>query len=72
VEVVDKIVVGRYVVTLDSLGRVIPRGAVAIKGGVIVDVGEYEEVRGRFSAEEVVERLNHIVMPGLVDCHTHT
>jgi len=71
-EVVDRIIVGRYVVTLDSLGRVIPRGAVAIKDGVIVDVGEYEEVRGRFRADEVVERLNHVIIPGLVDCHTHT
>uniref|UniRef100_A0A7C5YU74 Amidohydrolase n=1 Tax=Ignisphaera aggregans TaxID=334771 RepID=A0A7C5YU74_9CREN len=72
VEIVDKIVVGRYVVTLDSFNRVIPKGAIAIKDGVVVDVGEYNDVRNRYRADEVIERLNHIIMPGLVDCHVHT
>uniref|UniRef100_A0A7J3QDX9 Amidohydrolase n=1 Tax=Ignisphaera aggregans TaxID=334771 RepID=A0A7J3QDX9_9CREN len=71
-EMVDKIVVGRYVATLDSLNRVIPRGAIAIKDGVIVNVGEYNDVKKRYRADEVVERLNHIIMPGLVNCHVHT
>uniref|UniRef100_A0A7J3ZJT5 Amidohydrolase n=1 Tax=Fervidicoccus fontis TaxID=683846 RepID=A0A7J3ZJT5_9CREN len=71
-EVVDKIIVGKYVVTLDGLNRVIPRGAVAVRNGVIVDVGEYDDIRRRFRADEVIERLNHVIVPGLVDCHTHT
>jgi len=72
VEVVDKIVVGRYVITLDDFNRVIPQGAVAIKNKVIVDVDKYDNIKKRYKAEEVIERLNHIIMPGLVDCHTHT
>jgi len=72
VEAVDRVIVGRYVVTLDSYNRVIPRGAVAIKDGVIVDVGDYEDVKRRYRAEETVERLDHVIIPGLVDCHTHT
>jgi len=72
VEVVDKIVVGRYVITLDDSNRVIPQGAIAIKNKVIVDVDEYDNIKKRYKAEEVIERLNHIIMPGLVDCHTHT
>jgi len=72
VEDVDKIILGKYVITLDSFNRVIPRGAVAIRDGVIVDVGEYDGIKNRYKAEEVVERQNHVVTPGLVDCHTHT
>jgi 5-methylthioadenosine/S-adenosylhomocysteine deaminase len=72
VEEADKIIVGRYVITLDESNRVISNGAIAIRGGVIVDVGEYEEVKRRYRADVVVERRHHVIMPGLVDCHTHT
>jgi 5-methylthioadenosine/S-adenosylhomocysteine deaminase len=72
VEEVDKIIVGRYIVTLDEFNRVISRGAIAIRDGIIVDVGEYEEIRRKYRAEEVIERGHHVIIPGLVDCHTHT
>jgi 5-methylthioadenosine/S-adenosylhomocysteine deaminase len=71
-EFVDTIVVGRYVVTLDRFNRVIPRGAIAIKDGVIVDVGESGDILGKYAAEEIIERKHHVIIPGLVDCHTHT
>lgn len=71
-EEVDKIVVGRYIVTLDEFNRVIPNGAVAIRDGVIVDVGEYEEIMRKYKAGEIIERKHHVVIPGLIDCHTHT
>jgi 5-methylthioadenosine/S-adenosylhomocysteine deaminase len=72
VEEVDKIIVGRYIVTLDEFNRVISRGAIAIRDGIIVDMGEYEEIRRKYRAEEVIERGHHVIIPGLVDCHTHT
>ncbi|MFN3268035.1 MAG: amidohydrolase, partial [Zestosphaera sp.] len=71
-EKVNVIVCGKYVVTLDQANRVIPRGAVVVRDGVIIDVGEEEDIRGRYEAEEVIERRDHVVVPGFVDCHTHT
>lgn len=71
-EEADIILYGRYVATLDRASRVISRGAVVVRDGVIVDVGVEEDIRGRYEAKEVIERRNHIVIPGLVDCHTHT
>lgn len=68
----DLIVYGRYVVTLDQANRVISRGAVVVEDGVIIDVGVEEDIRSRYEAEEVVDRRDHIVVPGLIDCHTHT
>ncbi|MFZ8783161.1 MAG: amidohydrolase family protein, partial [Desulfurococcaceae archaeon] len=65
-EEVDKIIVGRYIVTLDESNRVISRGAIAIRDGIIVDVGEYEEIRRKYRAEEVIERGHHVIIPGLV------
>ncbi|MCC6035095.1 MAG: amidohydrolase family protein [Desulfurococcaceae archaeon] len=69
---VDKIVIGRYIITLDEFNRVISKGAIAIRNGIIVDVGEYEEVLRKYRAEEVIERKHHVIIPGLLDCHTHT
>ncbi|MEO3993788.1 MAG: amidohydrolase family protein [Desulfurococcaceae archaeon TW002] len=71
-EKADTIVYGRYVVTLDQTNQVIPRGAVVVRDGVIIDVGEEGDIRSRYEAEEVIERRDHVVIPGLVDCHTHT
>lgn len=71
-ENVDLILAAKYIVTLDSYNRVFHRGAIAIKNGIVVEVGREEDVRSKYRAEEVVERRHHIVVPGLVDCHTHT
>lgn len=71
-ERVDTIICGKYVITLNPHNFIIPRGAVAIRDGLIVDVGDEFNIRDKYVAEEVVEKRHHIVMPGLVDCHIHT
>ena len=50
----------------------IERGAVAVVGGVIADVGTLAEVRSRRPDDtEVVELPGRILAPGLVNAHTH-
>ena len=68
---VDLLLTGGTVVTVDSLGRVIPDGAVAIDGSVIVSVGSSAEVASAVNAIEIVDTSGQIVMPGLVNTHTH-
>jgi imidazolonepropionase len=55
---------------LDRL-EIIPRGAVAIRGGRIVAVGTTEELRRTFRADTVLSAAGRVVSPGLVDPHTH-
>lgn len=50
---------------------IIPGGAVAVAGGVIVAVGPAAEVRARVRARETVDAGGRAVIPGLIDCHTH-
>ena len=70
-ESVDLIIRAKYVITMgDPL--VIEDGAVAIKDGVIVSVDRADRVMSNFKAEEIIERGKHILMPGLIDAHTHT
>ena len=71
-ERVDLVIKAGYVITMGSRG-VIRRGAIAVRNGVIVEVGTAESIDSRYRGEEVVDRgRDSIAMPGLVDCHTHT
>jgi 5-methylthioadenosine/S-adenosylhomocysteine deaminase len=68
---VDLIVYNAAVVTMDAEGRVLPRGSVAIRGRDIVAVDAAEPIAARYVAKETFDAGGQIVMPGLVNTHTH-
>jgi 5-methylthioadenosine/S-adenosylhomocysteine deaminase len=68
---VEIIFTGGTVLTMDAKFRVYAPGAVAVADGVIRDVGTAEDVRGKYSAAETVDCSGQVVMPGLVNAHTH-
>jgi 5-methylthioadenosine/S-adenosylhomocysteine deaminase len=70
-DVVDLLLSGGTVVTMDSAFRVVTNGAVAVKGERIVAVGPSPELAARFSAAKTIDTTGRIVMPGLVNTHTH-
>ena len=65
----DLILDGGIVVTMDESRPLIHRGTVAITGDTIVAVGDSSQVS--FEAKRRVDCTDKIVMPGLIDCHTH-
>ena len=67
----DTLITARYVVTMDAQRRVIENGAVAVRGGRIVAAGPRAEVEKRHPAKQRLDRGNAILMPGLIDTHTH-
>ena len=67
----DLIIRGGTVVTMDGSSRVIDDGAVAIKQDRIVAVGTSSEVAARYSAARTINAAGKIVMPGLINTHTH-
>jgi 5-methylthioadenosine/S-adenosylhomocysteine deaminase len=60
-----------YVVTEDAQRRVIPNGAVAVRGDRIVAVGTRTEIDARFQPKQRLDRPDAILAPGLVNTHTH-
>jgi len=68
---VDLIVEGDYVVTMDRDQNVVQGGAVAIKDGVIVALASAEVINAQHTAAETITGENRIVMPGLVNGHSH-
>jgi len=68
---VDRVITGGRILTMDGRGTVIQNGAVAVHGTDIVAVGERKEVESRFRGREVIGADQCLVMPGLINCHTH-
>ena len=50
---------------------VVVDGAIAVDDGRIVGIGPADEVARRWSGAEVVDLPAHVLMPGLVNSHTH-
>ena len=69
--IVDLIVRGGTVVTMDGERRVIENGGVAIKGGRIVAVGSTSEIDRYYAARDIVNATGKVVIPGLINGHTH-
>jgi 5-methylthioadenosine/S-adenosylhomocysteine deaminase len=59
------------VVTMDGSGRVLSPGAVVIDGRDIVAVDTPDRVAAQFSPRETIDAAGQVVMPGLVNTHTH-
>ena len=55
---------------MEKLG-IIKDGAVAIKDGIIVDVGNSEVLKKRYTADKKIDAKNRTVLPGFIDPHTH-
>ena len=70
-EAVDLLLSGGTVVTMDAGFRVLADAAVAVRGERIVAVGGARELGGRFKAARTIDTTGRIVMPGLVNTHTH-
>jgi 5-methylthioadenosine/S-adenosylhomocysteine deaminase len=68
---VSLVVADGIVVTVDGARRVIPRGSVAIDGRDIVAVDTTEAVAARFRGRETIDAAGSVVMPGLINTHTH-
>lgn len=68
---VDTLIVGGTIVTMDPNRRVIENGAIAISRGSIVAVGTRAEVRQKYGSLQVVNATGRVVIPGLINTHTH-
>jgi len=68
---VDTLLTNGIVITMDDAFTQFARGAVAIKGDVIVAVGDADELAATYSAAETIDCTGRVIMPGLINCHTH-
>lgn len=68
---VDLMITNGLVVTMDSALTVIEGGSVAVDKGEIVAVGPASAMKDRYVATRTIDAAGKLVMPGLVNSHTH-
>ncbi len=59
------------VVTMDGAARVLSPGSVAIDGQDIIAVDRAAVISEQFRAAETIEAWGSVIMPGLINTHTH-
>lgn len=59
------------VLTMDKQRRVLTDGAVAVEGAKIVQVGSRAEIERSFRGAKRLHRPDAILIPGLINTHTH-
>src|SRR5262245_3025214 len=68
---VDVIVTAGSALTVDPGFRTLSPCAVAIQNGAMVAVAAPAEIARRYTARQKIERPHSVLMPGLVNTHTH-
>jgi 5-methylthioadenosine/S-adenosylhomocysteine deaminase len=73
-EPIDTLLLAEWLVPLDEAicaDDVLAQGAVAIRDGRIVAICSRDQAMERFAPARTVDRPGHVLMPGLVNAHTH-
>jgi 5-methylthioadenosine/S-adenosylhomocysteine deaminase len=65
------VIVGGTVITQDAARRVLSPGAIAVDGSTIAAVDTPERISAGFDASETITARDQVVLPGLINTHTH-
>ncbi len=68
---VDLILKNAIILTMDSELHQYDPGAIAVKGNSIAAVGPEKQILADYSAESIIDCAGKVLMPGLVNVHTH-
>jgi len=70
-ENVDTLILGGTILCIDDSMTRIDGGALAIIGDSIAAVGTEREFRQRFTSRNIIDGKHTLIMPGLINSHTH-
>ena len=70
-ETVDILIEKGVILTLDPERRILTDGAIAIRGDRIAAIGKTAEIKEDFEGRKTIDASSRLVMPGLVDGHSH-
>lgn len=63
---------GAKILSMDKNFSIINDGAIIINNGKIIEIGESEKLRATFFVKKSIEAKGKLVMPGLINTHTHS
>ena len=70
-ETADLLILGGTVLTIDAQDTIYSDGAVAIRKDRIAAVGPRRDIERRYCARRILDARAHLILPGLVNAHTH-
>ena len=70
-EQVDTLVKAWYVVTMNETRDIIKNGAIALKNGLIVEVGKFSDLEKKYDAKETLGGDRFVLTPGMINTHIH-
>ena len=68
---IDTLINARWILPVAPEFKILENYSLAIDHGRIVDVLPIDEAAEKYSARHIIERPNHVVLPGLINAHTH-
>ena len=60
-----------HIVTQDEQGRILDNASLAIADGLVVGIGPRADMDALWQAARVMDMGNSLVLPGLINAHTH-
>ncbi len=70
-ESADMVVSGATIVTMDGTRRVLEDGAIVVTGDTILAIGPSKEIASKYDAAQKIDAGGKLIMPGLINAHTH-
>jgi 5-methylthioadenosine/S-adenosylhomocysteine deaminase len=70
-EACDVLIRDAVILTVDAQDTILEDGAIAIRDGLIVEVGPHSEVTPRYDAARMINANGGVVHPGFIDAHVH-
>ncbi|MCP5094111.1 MAG: amidohydrolase family protein [Chloroflexi bacterium] len=68
---VDQLLLGGTIVTMNAAFEVVVNGGLAVHDDSIVAVGLANDIASSYEADDVMDCTGLVIMPGLVNAHTH-
>jgi 5-methylthioadenosine/S-adenosylhomocysteine deaminase len=69
---IDTLLLARWVIPIEPLNKYYEHHAVAIDRGRIIEILPNNEAEIKYQAENKVVLADHVVLPGLINAHTHS
>ena len=68
---VDKVISPKWMLPIKGK-KLLENHSIVIDGGLIKDIGVTEKIKKNYKANEVLILDEHLIMPGLINSHTHS